>query len=135
MSDVTCWRWSNFCSTATQMVTDKVFIATALLSNMYNVHDYRYAQYFQDHIDLLSLTNVEKADVLEFIYLTTHTIYSKADWDVMLPKYLHSLRVNPDTFTLVGPFGQCCIIDSSTGETNDKSRTSEVTEARNVCVA
>jgi hypothetical protein len=89
----TCWKWAFISPNAGQMVTDKVFIATALLANMFNVYEGKYDQYFQEHINMLELTPEQKDEVIEFIYLTTNTIYSKQDFPQMLPKYLTALNM------------------------------------------
>ena len=94
---MTQWKWWALSPRGGQICTDKVFIATALLANMHNVYsDNRYDEYFQHHIDLLELTDEQKADVIDFIYLATMTVYSKRDFSQMLPKYLQTLRWNPN---------------------------------------
>ena len=89
------WKWAGTTGGGSgKIITDKVFIATALLANMYGVYEEGlYKDYFQENIDLLELTEEQKADVLEFIFLVTMSIYSKRDFYQMLPKYLHTLKV------------------------------------------
>ena len=90
----TNWRWANTSTQGGYPVTDKVFIATSLLVNMHNVHlPGLYDLFFQQQIDLLELTNDQKKEVIKFIQLTTNHIYSKNDFDTMLPKYLDSLNL------------------------------------------
>lgn len=79
---------------AGRAVVDKVFIATALLANMHNVYLDDCDGYFQRHIDLLQLSDEEKQDTIDFIWLATNTIYSKCDFDVMLPRYRKTLRMD-----------------------------------------
>jgi hypothetical protein len=88
----TLWKWASFSPNCGHVITDKVFVATALLANMHNVYKDD-NDYFQEHIDLLDLTEEQKAEVIEFIFLTTMTIYSKRDFNQMLPKYQHTLKI------------------------------------------
>jgi len=91
----TQWKWAATGNRSGKLVLDKVFIATALLSNMYNVYREDLCKdYFQENIDLLDLTSEQKAEVLKFIFLTTMSVYSKRDYNKMLPKYLHALKIS-----------------------------------------
>lgn len=90
----TLWKWASFSPNCGHVITDKVFVATALLANMHNVYkEGLYDDYFQEHIDLLELTEEQKIEVLDFIFLATMTVYSKRDFNQMLPKYQHTLKV------------------------------------------
>lgn len=88
------WKWSSMSHDAGRAVVDKVYIATALLANMHNVYSDD-SEYFQHHIDLLQLSDSEKQDAIDFIWLVTNTIYSKQDFSTMLPKYKDTLRMKP----------------------------------------
>lgn len=104
----TQWRWSAV-SSHSGMCTDKVFIATSLVVSKHNVYPGIHDQYFQDRMDELQLTDVEKTDTVEFVYLITNSIYSKRDFNVMLPKYAETLRIDVNRLD-VDKVGNCRLL-------------------------